>query len=280
MTIAELLAAGRSRLAAAGVETAHLDCRLLAGHILGLSREAMLRDSASTVTPEAAGRFEALLSRRIAGEPVSRILGWREFWGLDFEVSGDVLDPRADTEILVGAVLECVGRDFAGTILDLGTGSGCIPVALLSELGQARAVAVDIDEDALACARRNAERNGVADRIAFHPGDWLAGIGGQFDIVTSNPPYIRSGDIQDLETDVRDYDPWIALDGGADGLGAYRSIIDGLERVLDPQGAVFLEIGSDQAEQVSELLKTAGFKEIRILADLSGRDRCLAALKF
>ena len=280
MTVADLLAGGRARLAAAGVETAHLDCRLLAGHALGMSREAMLRESATAVSKEAADLFEALLSRRIGGEPVSRILGRREFWGLEFEVTDDVLDPRADTEVLVGAVVDCVGLDFAGTILDLGTGSGCIPVALLSELKQARAVAVDIDEDALACARRNAVRNGVADRIAFHPGDWLAGISGRFDIVTSNPPYIRSGDIPDLEADVRDHDPWIALDGGEDGLGAYRSIIAGLERVLETRGAVFLEIGSDQAEQVSELLKTGGFNEIRILADLSGRDRCLAALKF
>jgi release factor glutamine methyltransferase len=278
VTIAELLAEGRRRLAASGVETAHLDSRLLAGHVLAMSREALLRDAAETVSAESRAAFDAVLSRRLAGEPVSRIIGRREFWGLPFEVTGDVLDPRADTEILVGAVLDCVSRDFSGTILDLGTGSGCIPVALLSELANARAIAVDIDEDALACARRNAETNNVADRLALRTGDWLSGIDGRVDIVTSNPPYIRSADIAGLEVEVRDHDPLLALDGGADGLGAYRKIIGGLNRILNPQGAVFLEIGADQANDVSGLLESAGFREIQVLSDLAGRDRCIAAM--
>lgn len=278
MTIAELLALTRRQLTDAGIETAHLDARLLAGAVLGLSREEMLMKAHEGVAETDVDSCQLLLERRLAGEPVSRILGYREFWGLDFMVIPATLDPRADSELLVELVTGQVGRGFSGRILDLGTGTGCLPVALLSELPLAHATAVDLNPEALECARQNASVHGVLDRLELVAGSWLEPVTGNYDIVLSNPPYIATAVIEGLMDEVRLHDPRLALDGGADGLAAYRTIIDGLGAVMASRGLVFFEVGYDQAEAVMGLLREGGFTSIAAHKDLAGQRRCVSAV--
>ena len=252
MTVAELLALARRRLTDAGIDTAHLDARLLAAAVTGLSREELLMKAHDTVPDTEVSRCERLLERRLAGEPVSRILGNREFWGLNFIVTPATLDPRPDSELLVELVIAQVGDGFSGRILDLGTGTGCLPIALLSELPQARATAVDISPAALDCARQNAQAHGVLDRLEFLEGNWLEPVTGTYDIV--------------------------ALDGGGDGLAAYRSIIVGLGTAIASRGQVFFEVGYDQADAVMGLLGDSGFASIAAHNDLAGQRRCVSAV--
>jgi release factor glutamine methyltransferase len=216
--------------------------------------------------------IRALALRRTTGEPVARLLGEKEFYGLSFALSPETLVPRPDTETLIDAVLATVDRIAQPAILDLGTGSGAILLALLTELPNATGVGVDLSADALATAARNAERLGIARRVQFRQGDWAAGIDRRFDIVVSNPPYNASPEILDLPVEVREHDPHLALDGGLDGLDAYRVIIADLGRVLTPGGRAFLEIGAGQAEAVSDLASAAGFM-CDFRRDLAGIDR-------
>ena len=278
MTVAELLALARRRLTDAGIDTAHLDARLLAAAVTGLSREELLMKAHDTVPDTEVSRCERLLERRLAGEPVSRILGKREFWGLDFVVTPATLDPRPDSELLVELVIAQVGDGFSGRILDLGTGTGCLPIALLSELPQARATAVDISPAALDCARQNARAHGVLDRLEFLEGNWLEPVTGTYDIVLSNPPYIAAPVIEGLMDEVRLHDPRLALDGGGDGLAAYRSIIVGLGTAIASRGQVFFEVGYDQADAVMGLLGDSGFASIAAHNDLAGQRRCVSAV--
>ncbi len=211
------------------------------------------------VPPDVAARFSSFIERRRKFEPVSRILGNREFYGRSFRVTPDVLDPRADTETLIEAVLALAKDQGPIRILDLGTGSGAIAVTLLAELPGATVVASDLSAAALRVAKGNAEALGVAGRASFVQANWFEGIGGRFDLIVSNPPYVPLGDIAGLARDVREFDPPRALDGGPDGLEAYRRIAGGAGGHLAPKGHIVLEIGAGQENAVNNIFKGAGF---------------------
>ncbi len=269
---ATLRAATRT-LAMAGVPSPEVDARILLLAATGLDRIALIRDPDFLVTSDAAARLAAWLGRRAAREPVSRILGTRDFWGLTLAVTPDVLDPRADTETLVEAVLDGLGdrRGDAMTLVDLGTGSGAILCALLTELPRAMGYAVDRSAGACAVARRNLAAHGLASRSLVLQGDWASALRGSvFDVVVSNPPYIETAVIADLDRDVRDHDPLAALDGGADGLDAYRLLAVDLPRLLARGGLAALEMGQGQGQDVAALLAQAGLGDITHRRDLSG----------
>lgn len=275
-TLAAALRAAGLRLAGAGVPDAAVDARILLLAATGLDRVALIRDPDLPVAPEAAARLAAWLDRRAAREPVSRILGRRAFWGLDLAITPDVLDPRPDTETLVAAVLDALSprRDAPLRLLDLGTGSGAILCALLSELPGATGLAVDRSAGACAVARRNLAAGGLASRSLVIRGDWAAALGGgAFDAVVSNPPYIESAVIPGLDRDVRDHDPLAALDGGPDGLAAYRVLAADLPRLLAPGGVAAFEIGQGQEVAVAGLMGAAGLAGLAVRPDLAGIGR-------
>jgi release factor glutamine methyltransferase len=265
-----------------GAETPELDARLLICHAAGLSHEDYVVGGNEALPPEAAARFAAAIDRRLRGEPVSRILGVREFYGRRFGIDASALDPRPDTETLVAAALQVVDGDRRRqaplNLLDLGAGSGCILITLLAELPAATGVGVDLDPAALALARKNARGLGVERRARFVASDWLDGIDGAFDIIVCNPPYIATAEIEGLAREVS-HDPRAALDGGADGLAAYRRITCGLKDALRPGGAVLLEVGAGQAEAVRRLLADARLETPGnwLWTDLGGRPRVVGA---
>ena len=228
--------------------------------MLGLDLTGLIAAAARLVTPEEAARLEHFVRRRLAGEPAARIIGVREFWGLPLQLSPETLVPRPDTETVVEAALEILHAEPRRPlrIADLGTGSGAIMLALLSELPDAFGIGTDISVAALRTARGNARLLGFAARAAFAVCDYAAALKGPFDLMVSNPPYIRSADIGTLDTEVRDHDPHRALDGGADGLDAYRRIAPEAARLLAPGGAVVVEIGHRQSGDVEGLLAAAG----------------------
>ncbi len=273
---AEALAAASRRLAAAGIEQPRRDARLLLGALLEATPEALLIDSERPLTAAEAAGFAALVARRAAREPVSRILGRREFWGLALRLSPDTLDPRPDSETLVEAGLDrLMPRDAAWRLLDLGTGSGCLLLALLSELPNAWGLGVDLSPGAAATARANACALGLAGRAGFAVADWTAGLSGRFDLIVCNPPYVEAA--AELAPEVAVYDPPPALFAGTEGLDAYRRLLPQLPALLAPGGQVLLELGAGQAEPVAALARAAGFTRIDARADLSGTPRCLAA---
>ena len=261
-------------LRSAGSESADLDARVLVCAACGIDHVALIRAPERPLGPATATLVDHV-RRRLAREPVARILGRREFWGLSLQVDEGVLDPRADTEGLVGSVLDAIGhrRDALLKLLDLGTGSGAILCALLSELPLASGVGIDLSFSACRTAARNLSALGLANRAAITCGAWSESLSDRFDIVVANPPYIPQGDIAGLEADVRDYDPAMALDGGADGLDAFRAIAPRLPSLLSPTGIAAFECGWDQGEAVSVLMRTAGLRGVLIYKDLSGRDR-------
>ena len=263
------------RLAAAGIDNPAGEARFLVLDLLGLRAFDLVGDGTAAVGRDGAARLAEALRRRLAGEPVARILGAWEFWGLPFRLSPETLVPRPDTETLVEAALRLLpDRSAPLRILDLGTGSGCILVALLSEYGTAFGVGLDRSEGALRTARANARANGVGGRAAFVAGDWCDALAGPpFDLVVSNPPYIASAVVPGLAREVREHEPGAALAGGADGLDAYRRILAGLGPRLAPGAPVLLEIGFDQAEALRRLAPDAGFHVREVLRDLAGHDR-------
>ena len=270
-----LLKQAGGRLAAGGIETAVLDARLLLQAASGLRHEDIVADPDLIVLPDVVARFSLLIERRCRFEPVSRILETREFYGRSFRVTPDVLDPRAETETLIGVALGLVKGKGPLRILDLGTGSGAIAVTLLAELPGATAVASDLSAAALAVAKGNAETLGVAGRASFVRANWFEGIDGKFDLIVSNPPYIPLGDIARLAPDVREFDPSRALDGGPDGLEAYRRIAGGAGSHLVLQGHIALEIGAGQENAVNELFTGQDFARKSRHFDLAGHVRCL-----
>jgi len=268
-----------SALRTGGIEDADADAERLLVGILGISRGDLLSRGDEPIGGHAP-RLEAALARRLAREPVWRILGHREFYGLELEISPEVLDPRADTETVVDTVRALLGTPETRPlrILDLGTGSGAILVALLKSFRGATGVGVDRSAAALAVARRNGERHGIDDRVSWQEGDWLDGVTGPFDVVVSNPPYIPTDEIASLAPEVRDHDPRGALDGGRDGLDAYRAIASGLPTVLARGGLVALEIGETQGAAVAMLLSAAGLAvTAEPRRDLGGRPRVVIA---
>ena len=270
------------RLREAGIETPELDTRLLLCHAAGLTREGFIARGGDRLAPEAYARLEAGIARRLAGEPVSRITGIREFYGREFLVGPHTLDPRPDTETLIEAALDLAAqngwRDQPLDLLDLGTGTGCILVTLLAELPQARGFGTDISAGAIAVAAENARRHGVAVRASFLAADWLDCIDGKFGLIVSNPPYLAASEMASLQPEIA-HDPRHALDGGADGLDAYRRITGSARDSLREGGTLLLEIGAAQAEPVARILSEAGFAlpEPALLHDLAGRPRCLVA---
>ena len=282
-TLAETVAGAAARLASAGVEEPRRDARLLACRLLGGGPELLLAQPERALSAAEAARIEAAVARRAAREPVSRILGEREFWSLSFGLNAATLDPRPDSETLVAAVLaELPDRRAPLSLLDLGTGSGCLLLALLSELPAASGCGIDISAAAVDQASANAARLGLAARARFVRHSWSDGLdlpGAPWDLVVSNPPYIASGEIAALAPEVAGYDPPAALDGGADGLAAYRALIPAAGPALRPGGRLALEIGQGQAEAVERLLAAAGLARLRRARDLAGVERCLLAAK-
>jgi release factor glutamine methyltransferase len=280
-TIAATLTAAAARLDAAGVEDPRRDARLLIAAALEVGPEHPIAHPERPLERAEIARVEASIARRAAREPVSRILGRRGFWTLDLKITPDTLDPRPDSETLVAAVLERIGaQGLAGApleILDLGTGSGCLLLALLSELPSATGLGLDISAAALEVAVENARNLGFSDRTRFEPGDWGAGLGGSWKVIVSNPPYIRDQEIGELAPEVARYDPKLALTAGPDGLDAYRALLPQAARLLAEGGVLALEVGRDQQDAVETEMASSGLAPLGRYRDLGGIERCLLA---
>ena len=249
------------RLAAAGIDNPRLDARLLLAHASG-----------------DAARFESLVARRVAREPLAYITGHKEFWSLDFEVGPGVLIPRPETETVIErALAQFPDRQAALQVLDLGTGSGCLLIALLKEYPNAQGLGLEMADDARAFAERNIARHNLGARCAIRSGSWGEAISSTYDVILSNPPYIRSADIAGLEAEISAYEPLLALDGGADGLSAYRALAPEIARLLRPGGYAFVEIGAGQAAAVGDLFRDEGLQLGAIAPDLAGIPRVVTA---
>ena len=271
VTVGDALSDARRKLSTAGVPGPHLDARLLVGHALGASIETIVGHPNRSIDTERQAHLAALVDRRAKREPMAYILGHREFWSMPIRVTADTLVPRPESETLVEAVLKWVREPTAHvSILDLGTGSGCLLLALLSMLPNAWGVGVDASIGALAVARSNARFLGAESRSWFFNGDWGSSVRGHFDIVISNPPYISEAEIPTLAPEIRQFEPRFALVGGADGLDCYRQIVPDLNRLLAPGGAAFLEVGAGSAAYVTEMIHDYGFQDIEIKNDLAG----------
>jgi release factor glutamine methyltransferase len=261
-----------------GIENPQREARLSLCAASGLSPVALIADPREPLG-WAASRVQEVAARRAIGEPLSRIVGKREFWGLSLSITPHVLDPRPETETIVEAALSSLSdrRDEQLCILDLGVGSGALLCALLVEFAKARGVGVDISADVLDVALGNLDACGLSDRGEIRLGDWLRGLDGPFDLIVGNPPYIPTADLARLPREVRDFDPWLALDGGSDGLAAYRRILPEARRLLAPGGCLLAELGVGQAAEVTAIAKQWDFDDIATYKDLAGLDRVLAA---
>jgi len=264
-----------------GIEDADADARILLAHALHLDRAQLLAQSDRLLEAREIDTVLPLAARRLKREPVARILGRKEFWSLPLGLTPDVLVPRPETETIVEAALDRVLRGGLRLerlrVLDIGTGSGALLLALLKEMPNATGTGTDIDAGALACARANAERHDLAGRCSFVAGDMAAGLAGPFDLIVSNPPYVARGEIARLEPEVRDYDPKLALDGGEDGLDAYRAIAAAAPRLLAPDGRLIVELGAGQELSVRALFTNTGLAIVTVRNDLSGIPRALVA---
>lgn len=275
ITAAQAMAAAAARLRAAGVNDPARDARVLLAHAARIEASRVTLIAPEDLAPEIAERYEQLIALRAIRVPVSHLIGEREFYGRRFKVSGDVLDPRPETEILVEAAL---AQPFE-RVLDLGTGSGCILVTLLAEQTAAQGLGVDLSEAACLQASANAVLHRVEPRADIRQSDWFAAVDGQFDLIVSNPPYIAQAEMQGLSREVRDHEPEMALTDGGDGLTAYRAIAAGVMAHLCPAGRLLLEIGPTQGAAVTELLQAAGLSAVQVLPDLDGRDRVVIGQK-
>ncbi len=266
----------KSLLQTANREMAALEARILFEDIAKISMKSLHLDKDITISREVTERLEKIAFRRCEGEPLGRILGYRDFWKDRFYLSPDTLEPRPDTETLIESVLESYSKSFPPLkILDLGTGTGCILLSLLREFGDARGVGIDISKGAVLMARQNSERLGLADRAGFLQGNWTDRLekDRKFDLIVSNPPYIPSADIPNLQKEVRNHDPILALDGGNDGLTPYKNLLPTLKNHLEPQGRIFFEFGINQEEDIKRLAEDSGATLIRVTNDLGGIPR-------
>jgi release factor glutamine methyltransferase len=280
MTLGEAVHRAARDFGERGLASPRLDAELLLAHALNTDRPHLYRYPEATIGPEALSVFHSLVARRLRGEPVAYLLGFKEFWSLSLEVNGQVLIPRPDTECLVEEVLKvcAVSADASLRILDLGTGSGAVGVALAYELPQAHVVATDLSPGAVDVARRNARRHGVEQRMSFLAGHLFAPLSGKFDIIVSNPPYISAAAFETLPVDVRAYEPAPALLAGPDGTLFHELIIAGCAECLNEGGWLLLEIGSEQRERVGAMLAAADlFEGIWVRRDNAGRDRVVGA---
>lgn len=272
-TVAQQLQMARESLAPISGELAPLEARLLAQHAWRCTPEVIIRDANAAVEEEKIAALETLVARRLTREPIAQIVGYKHFWKDDFQVTRDVLTPRADSETIIEAAL--AHRNTAQRILDLGTGSGCLLLSLLGEYTNAKGVGVDASPAALNVARRNAHNTLRAERAEFFGGEWFAPLelSAKFDIIVSNPPYIPTREIAKLMSDVRDHEPQMALDGGTDGLDCYRRILAGAKEHMTPNALLIFEVGAGQAEDVAMHAEAHGYRRIEIRQDLSGIDR-------
>jgi release factor glutamine methyltransferase len=279
-TLVQAWTAARERLKAAKVDSPVIDARLLLEAAAGASRTDIITDPYRPLTPEQARAMDEYVERRARREPVSRILGRKGFWKLLLTVTPDVLTPRPDTETVVDAVLRQFPEHMAFTVLDMGVGSGAILLSVLAERPGARGLGTDVSDEALAVARENAANLDLDGRAAFLRTSWADGLGdATFDAVVANPPYIASDVIPTLEPEVCDHEPRLALDGGPDGLDAYRALAPETLRVLKPGGFFAVEIGFDQAAAVRALFEAAGARQLQVIRDLGDRDRVVAGVK-
>jgi len=278
-TLEEILRVSRARLRGAGLDDPALEARILVEHFTETTRAHAITAPRRPVEPDVAGRILAAVERRRKGEPVFRIIGTREFCGLDFALSPSTLEPRQDTEVLVEEMAvtaaEVVARKGQCWILDLGTGTGAIALSLLAQVAGTRAVGVDVSQEALETSVLNADALGVGERFTALRSDWFGAVSGRYDVIVSNPPYIPTGIIANLEPEVRDFDPPAALDGGEDGLDAYRRIADKAQDHLEEGGRLGVEIGHDQRLDVAVIFARAGFRLVAERRDLTGSDRVL-----
>jgi len=268
---AQAMASAAARLRAAGVADPGRDARILLAHAARIEAARVTLIAPEDLAPDIAERYEQLIALRAVRVPVSHLLGEREFYGRRFKISGEVLDPRPETEILIEAAL----AEPYEKILDLGTGSGCILVTLLSECDTATGLAVDLSEAACLQASANAVLHRVQDRADILQSDWFGAVQGQFDLIVSNPPYIARDEMPGLDEEVRRYEPEMALSDGGDGLGAYRQIADGVMAHLVPGGRLMVEVGPAQGAAVMAILAQAGLTGLRIVPDLDGRARVI-----
>jgi release factor glutamine methyltransferase len=282
MTIHDLVQGARQRFVTAGISAnlASLDAEVLAREVLGWDRARFLSDRNEKASSIFVLNYEPLVARRERREPVSYILGTREFWGLEFEVGPDVLIPRPETELLVEETLAHVGRDSQPLVMDIGTGSGCIAIVLAREIPSARVIATDVSREALGVARRNAARLGVADRIRFVETSFLDGIDEMADVIVSNPPYVPSVSEPGLTPEVRDYEPPVAVFAGEDGLDGLRSVLDAAVTHLTPSGWLVMEFGYGQDDLVCSLVDAAkGLEKVKIRHDLQEIPRTIVCRK-
>ncbi len=276
--MAAILDLAAVRLAAAGVDSPHRDARLLMAMVLDVAPQSLTLRADRVLNGGEAERLEVVLARRAAREPISRILGRRGFWTLDLAIGPDTLDPRPDSETVIEAVLAALpDRGHPWRLLDFGTGSGCLLLALLAELPQASGLGIDRAEGALRVAAANAVSCGLSERVAFVCADWGAALNGWFDVILANPPYIPDEEIAGLEPEVAMWEPRLALAGGADGLDCYRRLAPYTARLLAPGGVAAWEVGQGQAGAVANLLTAAGLTVTALRPDLAGVDRCVVA---
>jgi release factor glutamine methyltransferase len=279
LTLVKAWTGARDALIRAGVDSPVIDARLLVEAACEVTRLDIVTDPHREISDDQKALLDDYVARRARREPVSRILGRKGFWKIMVGVSAHVLSPRPETEVIVEAALAAFPQYMAFNFLDLGVGSGAIALAILAERPAAKALGVDVSSEALATARENAANLGLDGRLALLRGDWTAGLAdASFDLVVSNPPYVKSGDIAGLDPEVREYDPHVSLDGGADGLEAYRVLAPEILRVLKPGAPFMVEIGADQKTEVESLFHKAGAMNVTTILDLSGRDRVVTGV--
>ena len=273
MTVQELLTASQAKLRECGISDPIRDARLLLADCLELRTQNLNLLDDSRISEIKISKFWRMIKERCKRKPVSKILGYRSFWGRDFEINENVLDPRGDTETLIELILDCNFENM----LELGTGSGAIAITVLAERPEVTCVATDISQYALNTARTNSKRHGVESRLKLLYSNWFDKISGSFDMIVSNPPYISSKEYAQLSAEVVKYDPKISLTLGGDGLEAYREILSQALEKLSKNGHIFLEIGYTQANAVGHLFREAGFQQIKVHKDLGSRDRVISA---
>ena len=273
MTVQELLTASQAKLRECGISDPIRDARLLLADCLELRTQNLNLLDDSRISEIKISKFWRMIKERCKRKPVSKILGYRSFWGRDFEINENVLDPRGDTETLIELILDCNFENM----LELGTGSGAIAITVLAERPEVTCVATDISRYALKTARTNSKRHGVESRLKLLYSNWFDKISGSFDMIVSNPPYISSKEYAQLSAEVVKYDPKISLTLGGDGLEAYREILSQALEKLSKNGHIFLEIGYTQANAVGHLFREAGFQQIKVHKDLGSRDRVISA---
>ncbi len=280
LTLVKAWNGAKERLKEAGIDQPAIDARLMLEVAAGVSRTDIITDPYRELTAEQVATLDDYLERRARREPVSHIIGRKGFWKILLSVTKDVLTPRPETEVIVDEVLKAFPETMAFNLLDLGVGSGSMLMAILAERPAAKGLGIDISEEALAVARENAANLDLDNRLALMRGDWTTGLGdASFDVVVSNPPYIPTAHIDTLEPEVRDHEPRLALDGGSDGLSAYRALAPEILRVLKPGGLFCVEIGFDQSADVEILFKAAGAQNVRTVKDLSTHDRVVTGFK-